>query len=110
MTIIEVDDLNFDEEVLNYSGIAVVKFYGNWCGPCKMVSSILDEMSDEDFKGLKIVEINVDKCMTLTKQFGVMSVPTFVVFKDGAEVDKIVGFRNRNQLTEIFNKYLESGK
>lgn len=110
MTIIEVDDFNFDDEVLNYEGIAVAKFFGSWCGPCRMVANILEDMADDEFKGLKVVEINVDKSMTLAKQFGVMSVPTFVVFKDGAEIDKFVGFRNKNQLTELFNNYLESGK
>lgn len=108
MTIIEVDDYNFEEEVLDCTGIVVAKFYGSWCGPCKMLASILDEMPDYD--NLKLVELDVDKCMTLTKQYGVMSVPTLLVFKDGAQVDKIVGFRNRNQLTEIFEKYLSSGK
>lgn len=73
-----------------------------------MVKAILSEMPDYD--GLKLMEVDVDNSLTLAKQFGVMSVPTFVVFKDGAEVDKIVGFRNKNQLTEIFEKYLSSGK
>ena len=110
MKIKEITDIDFDEEVLDYPGIVVAKFYGNWCGPCKMVANILEDIADDEFIGLKLVEIDVDKCMTLAKQFGVMSVPTFVVFKDGAELDKVVGFRNRNQLTELFNKYLESGK
>lgn len=108
MDIKKINELNFDEEVLDYSGIVVVKFYGTWCGPCKMIKAIINEMPD--INGLKMTEVDVDKSITLAKQFGVMSVPTLVVFKDGAEVDKIVGFRNKNQLEEIFNNYLSSGK
>jgi len=108
MDIKKINELDFEEEVLDYSGIAVVKFYGTWCGPCKMIKAIISEMPDMD--GLKMTEVDVDKSLTLAKQFGVMSVPTLIVFKDGAEVDKIVGFRNKNQLTEIFNNYLSSGK
>ena len=60
-----------------------------------------------DFDGLKMVSIDVDKNITLAKQFGVMAVPSFVVFKEGAYVDKFTGFRNQAQLTEIFEKYIE---
>ena len=108
MKVKEITEIHFDEEVLDDSGIVVVKFYGNWCGPCKMVAAIIDQMPD--FDGLKMVSMDVDKNITLAKQFGVMAVPSFVVFKDGAQVDKITGFRNQKQLTEIFEKYLSSGK
>ena len=104
----EITETYFEDEVLNSSGIVVAKFYGNWCGHCKMVAGILDQMPD--FDGLKLVSMDVDKNMTIAKQFGVMTVPTFLIFKDGAQVDKISGFRNQKQLTEIFEKYLNSGK
>ena len=108
MKVKEINEIHFDEEVLNYDGIAVVKMYGSWCGPCKMVASVIDQMPDYD--GLKMLNMDVDKNLTIAKQFGVMSVPTFLVFKDGAQVDKITGFRNQAQLKEIFEGYLESGK
>lgn len=108
MDIKKINELDFDEEILDYSGIAVVKFYGTWCGPCKMIKSIISDMPD--MEGLKMTEVDVDKSLTLAKQFGVMSVPTLIIFKDGAEVDKIVGFRNQSQLLEIFDRYLSSGK
>ncbi len=108
MKIKEINEFYFEEEVLDYSGIVVAKFYGNWCGPCKMLASILDQMPDYD--GLKLVGLDVDKNLTLAKQFGVVTVPTLLVFKDGAQVDKISGFRNQKQLTEIFENYLSSGK
>ena len=108
MRVVDITEINFEEEVLEYNGIAIVKFYGSWCGPCKMLASVLEEMDEYD--NLKVVGLDVDKNMTLAKQFGVMSVPTLLVFKDGAEVDKIVGFRSKSQLDEIFTNYVNSGK
>lgn len=108
MKVVDISEINFEEEVLDYKGIAVVKFYGSWCGPCKMLASVLDEMKDYD--NLKVVGLDVDNNMTLAKQFGVMSVPTLIIFKDGAELEKIVGFRSKSQLEELFDNYVNSGK
>ena len=108
MQVKEINEILFDQEVMNEPGIVVAKFYGSWCGPCKMVDAIIHQMPD--FDGLKMVSIDVDKNITLAKQFGVMAVPSFVVFKEGAYVDKFTGFRNQAQLTEIFEKYIASGK
>ena len=108
MKVKEISEITFDEEVLDEPGVVVVKFYGNWCGPCKMIAGILDQMPN--MPGLKVVSMDVDTNIALAKQFGVMAVPTLLVFKNGAEVDKITGFRNQSQLNEIFQKYLLSGK
>ena len=108
MRVKNISEIDFEDEVLNDSGIVIVKFYGNWCGPCKMLASILDQMPN--INGLRVVGMDVDRTMTIAKQFGVMAVPTMVVFKDGSEVEKITGFRNQAQLQEIFQKYLLSGK
>lgn len=108
MKVKEINEIHFDDEVLNSEGIVVVKFYGNWCGPCKMVASVLSQMND--IEGLKMLSMDVDKNLTIAKQFGVMSVPSFVIFKDGAPLDKVTGFRNQKQLSELFNNYVNSGK
>ena len=108
MRVKNISEIDFEDEVLNDSGIVIVKFYGHWCGPCKMLASILDQMPN--INGLRVVGMDVDRNMTIAKQFGVMAVPTMVVFKDGSEVEKITGFRNQSQLQEIFQKYLLSGK
>ena len=108
MRVKEISEINFEDEVLNESGLVVLKFYGNWCGPCKMLASILDQMPN--INGLKMLSMDVDKNMTLAKQFGVMAVPSLVIFKDGAQVEKIAGFRNQEQLNEIFRRYLLSAK
>ena len=108
MRVVDISELNFEEEVLDFQGVAVVKFYGSWCGPCKMLASVLEEVKEYD--NFKVVGLDVDNNMTLAKQFGVMSVPTLVIFKDGAEVDKRVGFRSKSQLEELFDEYSNSGK
>ena len=104
MKVTEITEIDFDETVLNSSGVVVVKFFGSWCGPCKMLARVIEEMPE--FDNLKIVEVDIDKCMPLARQYSVMSVPTMIVFKDGAEIDKVVGFRTANQLTEMFNGYI----
>ena len=103
-----LEEFDFDEKVLDSKGIVVVKMYGAWCGPCKMLASILSQMPD--MPGLTVYDMDVDKNITLCKQFGVMSVPTLLFFKDGAYLDKVVGFRSQSQLTELFETYLQSGK
>ena len=108
MRVKEISEISFEDEVLNEPGLVVVKFYGNWCGPCKMLASILDQMPN--INGLKMVSMDVDKNITLAKQFGVMAVPSLVIFKDGAQLEKIAGFRNQAQLNEIFQRYLLSAK
>lgn len=108
MKVKEISELNFDDEVVKSEGITVIKFYGNWCGPCKMVASVLEQMPE--IEGLKVLGMDVDKNLTIAKHFGVLSVPTFIVFKNGAPLDKITGFRNQKQLTDLFNGYVFSGK
>lgn len=105
MIVKDITENQFEEEVLNHNGVAVAKFYGSWCGPCKMLAGILDGMGEE-FNQIKVVNLNVDEAMNLAKEYSVMTVPTLIFFKEGAEVEKIVGFRNAKQLNEIFNKYL----
>lgn len=105
MLVKDITENQFEDEVLKHEGIAVAKFYGSWCGPCKMLAGILDGLSDE-YNAIKVVNLNVDEAMNLAKEYSVMTVPTLIFFKDGAEVEKIVGFRNAKQLNETFTKYL----
>ena len=108
MKVKEINEIHFEDEVLNSKGVVVIKFYGNWCGPCKMVASVLEQMAD--IEGLKLLSMDVDKNLTIAKHFGVMSVPTFLIFKNGGLVDKVTGFRNQKQLSELFNSYVDSSK
>jgi len=90
-----LNEENFDE--LINSGIYLVDFYADWCGPCKMLSPILDQI---DF--VEVIKVNVDKHPELATRFGVMSIPTMIFFKDGRELKKEIGFRNIDDIKSIY--------
>ena len=93
-------EATFDEVVNAAAEPVVVDFWAEWCGPCKMVAPILDEIADEQDGKVKITKVNVDENPGIAQRYGVMSIPTMIVFRDG-EVDKrIVGAKGKAQLME----------
>ena len=92
---------NFNELISN--GEVLVDFFATWCGPCRMLGPVLEEVSN-DRVGVKIVKIDVDECPNLARSFGVMSVPTLILFKDGKEVSKENGFIPKEELVDWINK------
>ncbi len=106
MNIQHIEEKDYEDKVLNHKGSICVKFYATWCGPCRMLSSVMEDIDDPKYKGVNVVEVNVDEAPNLSRRMGIMSVPTMVFYKDGAEVEKIVGFRNQAQLKEIFDNYI----
>ncbi|MEO8581560.1 MAG: thioredoxin [Patescibacteria group bacterium] len=89
-----ITDDQFDAMVLKSDKPVMVDFFADWCGPCKLAAPILDEMSESE-KDVIIVKMNVDENQNTPKQFGVMSIPTVIMFKGGEEVDRQVGFSGR---------------
>ncbi|MGM9877080.1 MAG: thioredoxin [Bacilli bacterium] len=81
-------------------GKCLVDFYAQWCGPCKMLSPILEELEND----IKIIKVDVDKLPKLAEQFRVMSIPTLVFFNDGKVKNEVVGFRDKTELEDIINK------
>lgn len=90
MTAIVITKENFDSEVLKAEGTVLVDFWATWCGPCRMLSPIVDEVASEH-PDVKVGKINVDEQPELAQQFGIMSIPTLLVFKNGEKVQESVG-------------------
>ena len=100
MAILHVNDSGFDREVLQDSGTVLVDFWATWCGPCRMLAPILEELSGQHPE-LKIVKVDVDENPGLAQRFGVSSIPTLVVIRDGKAVKGVVGLHNLEQLKAL---------
>ena len=93
------NDSNFQDEVLNSEIPVLVDFYADWCGPCKMMSPVVDELSREYEGRLKVGKVNVDENTNVAQQYRVMSIPTILLIKTGQVVDQVVGAVPKAQLT-----------
>ncbi len=95
---------NFDETVKE--GVTLVDFFAPWCGPCRMIAPTIEEIA-EDFDGrATIAKVNADEEQFLTTKYNVKSIPNILIFKDGEEVDQLVGAASKDALTELIEKYL----
>ena len=94
MAVVNITNANFKEEVLESDKKVLVDFWAPWCGPCRMVSPIVDEIAEES-SAVKVAKINIDEQPQLASQYGVMSIPTLMVFENGDVVEKAVGARNK---------------
>jgi len=101
MAKIILNDDNFESEILNYQGIALVDFYADWCGPCQMQGPIVEELAKElEDKDVKIGKMDVDKSPKTAEKFGIMSIPTLIVFKNGEVKETLHGVHNKDDLKE----------
>jgi thioredoxin 1 len=105
MAITHVTDANFSQEV-EQGGTVLVDFWAPWCGPCKMIAPVLEELDKEIGSKMKIAKLNVDDNPETASRFGVMSIPTLLVVKEGNVVDKLVGFQPKDALLGSLNKHL----
>ncbi len=91
-------DSSFEEKVLNASGPALVDFWAEWCGPCKMLTPVLEKLSKENEGKIQIFKVNVDECQQLAVQFNIRSIPTLLFFKDGQVQEQVVGLKSESDL------------
>jgi thioredoxin 1 len=104
--IITVSDDSFDEEVAASETPVLVDFWAEWCGPCKMVAPVLEEIAADKAGELKIAKLNVDDNPRTAQRFQVMSIPTLLLFKAGEPTSRIVGARSKNQILSEFEPHL----
>ncbi|OGW97745.1 MAG: thioredoxin [Omnitrophica WOR_2 bacterium GWA2_45_18] len=106
MGALKVTEKNFEKEVLEAELPVLVDFWAEWCGPCRMIGPIVDEISQDLTGKLKVVKVNVDEAQELAASYNIMSIPTLLLFKGGESVDQIVGAMSKDQLLERINPNL----
>ena len=101
-----VDDSNFKDQVEDAKGLAVVAFWAEWCGPCKMIAPIVEEMSVEYAGKVGFFKLDVDASKNTALRFNIRSIPTLLFFKDGQVVETVIGLKNKKELSEVVEKHL----
>lgn len=100
MSVTNLSKNNFQAEVLEKEGITLIDFWASWCGPCRMLSPLVDEVAEE-VDTAKICKVNVDEQQELARQFNIMSIPTLVVMKDGKEIKRSLGFVPKEDIKKL---------
>jgi len=102
----QVTEQNFQDDVLSSDQPVLVDFWAEWCGPCKMIAPIVDELSEEYVGQLLVGKLDADEFPQILQQYGVMGIPTLILFKGGEPVERLVGFKPKEQLLEKIEPHL----
>ena len=102
----EVNTTNFDEEIVNYNGIAVVDFFAEWCGPCRKMGPILEEVEQELSSNVKFFKLNTDNNIEMAKKYQVSGLPTLMVFKNGVPAERMVGLMPKSSIINNIEKHI----
>jgi thioredoxin 1 len=105
--IVHLTDANFEDEVVKSTLPTLTDFWAAWCGPCKMIAPILEQLAGEYDGKLKVTKLDVDQNPTLATRFGVMSIPTLILFKNGEPVERLVGYMPKEKLADRIKPHLE---
>ena len=106
----EVTDATFQDEVIKSSTPVLVDFWAEWCGPCKMIAPVVDELAKKYEGKLRVAKMDVDSQPNTAENFGVQGIPTLLLFKDGQPVAQVVGYRTKDQLDAAISKHLQLEK
>ncbi len=102
----EFNEDNFEQEVIKSEQAVLVDFWAPWCGPCRMLGPVIDELA-KDYNGkIKVGKLNVDENPKLAEKYKVMTIPTIAVFKNGSMIDKTIGARPKSEFTKLIEKYI----
>ena len=102
----EINTENFNSEVLSNNGVVVVDFFANWCGPCRKLAPILEEVESELNSNVKFAKINTDENLEMAKQYQVSGLPTLMVFKNGQAVERLVGLMPKSSIITNIEKHI----
>lgn len=97
---------DFEKVVMEGKGVVLVDFWASWCGPCRMVGPIIEQLAEEYEGKVTVGKVNVDEESALASEFAVVSIPTIIIFKDGKQVEKLVGVRSFDDFCDILDKYV----
>lgn len=104
MAVVELTDKNFESEIKNHKGLAIVDFWAEWCGPCRMMGPIFEEAAGEGSKDAKFGSLNVDKAAKTASEFNIMTIPTIIIFKDGEKKEQLAGVQDKATLLAKINE------
>ena len=103
MSVLKINEENFENEVIKSDKCVIIDFYADWCGPCKMMSPIIEDIAEELGDKVKVGKINTDENMNLAEQYQIMSIPTILIFKDGNIIKSFTGVTSKSEIISAIN-------